>query len=216
VRISEKTVEINYCAQFDLGERRPAFWFGLTQEQEKRAGYDVFSTSPGRLLVLQFKASSHVLRSGERRFRAPHHQLVALRDRLRGSRDIYYVLPEFGQSADLVGMNWDIIRHCWLLGLADIPPIEAPVRRDGALRKRGIHYFDLDATTGLVTIRSDPVVTRATKATEYSLALRNEVRRESQEALEESRERLQFESYEDFSRWTKAIGSRGVACFVAD
>ena len=212
-RVSEKTIEINFCAQFRMASGRPAFWFGLTQEQEKRAGYDVMTSTPGRLLILQFKASAHVLNTGERQFHAPHHQLTALQDRLKGSRDILYVLPEFGLSSDLKKIGWDIVGHCWLLDVADIPSaIGPPTRRDGALRKTETHYLDLDATTGWVTIHSDPVRVRATKADSY--AAERDVFSDTPSAGD--RERLRFDSYDDFSRFAEAIGSKAVGYFLPD
>jgi hypothetical protein len=217
MRVSEKTVEINFCVQWRIGGQQ-AFWFGLTQEQEKRAGYDVMTRSGGRLLVLQFKASAHVLRSGERRFHAPHHQLVALQDRLRGSRDIYYVLPRFGRSQELPGLNWDIAANCYLFPVANIPIVAPPTRPDGALRKNGRHYFDLDQTTDIVKIHSDPVFVRAIPATEWSNnrpfddILTSGGRADS--TL--SGERLSFESYEDFSAFAKSIGSKAMGYLLFD
>jgi len=38
-----KTIEINFCAQYREVLGRRVFWFGLTQDQEKRAGYDVYT-----------------------------------------------------------------------------------------------------------------------------------------------------------------------------
>jgi len=67
MRLAEQTIELNFCAQAQelLGQR--TFWFGLTQRQEARAGFDVASRIGGRLLILQFKASNEVLRSGARK-----------------------------------------------------------------------------------------------------------------------------------------------------
>src|SRR5437868_9780797 len=88
MRLSEKTIELNYCAQAteifsSLG--RSVIWFGLTQKQEAQAGFDAATRIGGRLLLLQFKASSHnVMIPGPlgglaRRFRAKHDQMVRLR-----------------------------------------------------------------------------------------------------------------------------------------
>ncbi len=210
MRISEKTIEINFCAQFDPGGGRRPFWFGLTQEQEKRAGFDVMSRVAGRFFVLQFKASAHVLRTGERRFHAPHHQLLALQDRCRATRDVVYVLPEFGTSTELRRIRFDLVDHCWLLNVADIPSIPDPTRQDGAPRKDGKHYLDLDPTSGWVTIRSDPVPVRAFRAED----------RRALPALSfdtgEPSPRLQFESFRDFSIFAKSIGSKAMGLFVAD
>jgi hypothetical protein len=81
MRLSEKTLEINLCAQLSqvLGG---VIWFGLTQRQEAQAGFDVCTRLGGRLLILQFKASSYDVPGG-RRFVLKHDQLLALQVRCR-------------------------------------------------------------------------------------------------------------------------------------
>lgn len=222
MRVSEKTVEINFCAQFEYEVGQKAFWFGLTQEQEKKAGYDVVTKTPGRLLVLQFKASAHVLKSGERRFHAPHHQLVALQERLKGSRDILYVLPAFGISGELPALSFDIVSNSWLLNVADIGPIGPPTQKTGALRKNAQHYMDLDQVTGIVTIHSDPVEVRASRSGLFASEIRRLRTRDEVRALDQPQrsqtepEKLQFESYRDFDTWTRSIGSKAMGCFIPE
>jgi hypothetical protein len=199
MRISEKTIELNFCAQYSPGVQ--TFWFGLTQEQEKRAGFDMYTRQGGRLLILQFKASAHVLLSGERRFHAPHHQLTALQARLSGSRDIYYLLPSFGRTAELHALGHAVVANMWWLNVADIPAVNPPTRRDGALRKNGKHYFDLDGQSGDVTIWSNPVFVRATRGID---AMEKSV----------SGPRLEFDGYEDFSAFARRIGRKAIALVI--
>jgi hypothetical protein len=206
-RLSEKTVEINFCAQWRFG-RDQAFWFGLTQAEERQAGYDVITRNSGRLFILQFKASSRVLRNGERQFHAPHHQLLALQDRVKGSRDIFYVLPRFGTTAELRAKGWRVADNCSFLNVADIPAVGPPTRSDGALRKKGHHLLNFNQTTGLVTIHSDPVTVETTDAMDFASSLADAV------DVPTDGPRLRFESYRDFERFARAIGRKAVGYFM--
>ena len=84
MRLSEKTIELNFCGQFSRNAKSAVLWFGLTQKQEARAGFDAFTRIGGRLLILQFKASDYGLRNGKRRFYLDHSQLMKLRARTNG------------------------------------------------------------------------------------------------------------------------------------
>lgn len=91
MRLSEKTLELNICAQMHsvVSPHTRLLWFGLTQRQEARWGFDACTRLGGRLL--QFKASNRMLRNGARRFQLSHRQLTALQ-RLAGSyvRTVFY------------------------------------------------------------------------------------------------------------------------------
>jgi hypothetical protein len=134
------------------------FWFGLTQRQEAAAGFDAATVVGGRLLILQFKASNHVLSTGERRFHVSHRQLEALSDLARPDRprSVFYVFPDLGDTSDLSGGRHDILSRTWLLDVATLPRLGAPTKRNGTLRRNGVHYADLAAPW--VTFHSDPVV----------------------------------------------------------
>ena len=54
MRISEKTIELNFCAQATFLCGLGLKWFGLTQRQEAKAGFDACGKLGGRLLILQF------------------------------------------------------------------------------------------------------------------------------------------------------------------
>ncbi|SFF95478.1 hypothetical protein SAMN05660649_00184 [Desulfotomaculum arcticum] len=77
MRLSEKTFELNICAQLNTIYGGKIIWFGLTQKQEAKWGFDVCARLGGRLLLLQFKASSYVVKAG-RRFSTTHKQLQSL------------------------------------------------------------------------------------------------------------------------------------------
>lgn len=154
-RLSEKSLELTICAQMGHYAGRLMFWFGLTQSEEARWGYDARTRIGGRLCVFQFKASNYVTRTGDRKFKAPHDQMVQLR-RLCGNRRgwVFYVLPLIGNTDEIVGMP-DIIAQSWLLDVADIPdPVPDPLTRTGTIRASGEHY--IYARPGFARIHSEP------------------------------------------------------------
>jgi hypothetical protein len=113
----------------------------------------------GRVVVLQFKASNTVLSSGARRFLAPHDQMAKLRNLCRSPRSVYYVLPTFGTTADLV-VNPCVLPQLRFLDLHGFPrqiPVPTVSRspKSKANRKSGLHYADLDPKSGTVTIHSE-------------------------------------------------------------
>jgi hypothetical protein len=166
MRLAEKTVELTLCCQLGwlfhpwpwhpipLGPSQP-FWFGLTQKQEARAGFDAaMKLSNARILLLQFKAGRR-LAKGNVRFDAPHAQLSALQNRLGAQhRLIYYVLPEITRTSELHGAPW-LLERTWFLDVASIPRLKRPRRRSMS------HYMTLSPPSGIVKITSEPVEVEA-------------------------------------------------------
>ena len=163
VRLSEKTIELNFCAQLNEFLSRRLFWFGLTQLQEFNAGYDVFTRVGGVLLVLQFKASNYLLATGRRRFYAPHPQLSKLRTLgTRRPRSVFYVFPSLGSTMEMSASS-DLIAQTQLLDAGSIPTtVGPPTKKDGNLRKNGVHYIDVGP--GVATIHSEPTDVPLTSA----------------------------------------------------
>ncbi len=155
MRLAEKTIELNWCAQLGPFLKRRLVWFGLTQAQEFEAGFDAYTRLGGALLVLQFKASNHVLGGGLRRFYAQHHQLEALRALgHRRANSVFYVFPGVGNTKEL-SANPDIIAQSQLLNAASIPlSVGVPTIKSGAPRKSAVHYIDVGR--GVATIHSEP------------------------------------------------------------
>lgn len=156
MRLPEKTIELNFCSQFERLLGRSVIWFGLTQKQEAQAGFDAATRLGARLMLFQIKASNYVLTNGRRRFYAQHHQLRALQDRVSAAwRSVFYVLPEIGSTLDLA-RNPDLMTSSWLLDVANLPkPFPDPtVTGATRIRKSGIHYLDMDPPS--LIIRSEP------------------------------------------------------------
>jgi len=162
MRIPEKTVELNFCAQFARRFAGRIVWFGLTQRQEAQAGFDACTRLGGLLLLIQFKASSHDVHrafppphhAAARRFHAPHQQLVALQARAAPGRRVVYAFPLIGTTLELRRQQ-DFMSTTWLLDVAAIPSLAAPTTRAGVARKSQIHYVDV--MPGHAVIHSDPV-----------------------------------------------------------
>lgn len=142
------------------------FWFGLMQKQEARAGFDACTKFGGRLLIFQFKASNRVLRSGKRKFLAPHYQFNALK-RISGSsaRSVFYAFPMVGNTLG-VKKNPDLLSQTWLLDLTTVPSLGPPTSADGSLRMNGCH--NVYVSPGIVEIHSEPVQARLINASELA------------------------------------------------
>lgn len=143
MRLAEKTIELTFCAQLAVHWGMPVFWFGLTQKQEARAGFDAAVRTGGRLYIFQFKASAKIV-AGGRRFQAPHSQMSNLIQHCRSSRSVFYVLPDLGTTLDIAS-DIDLLDRTWLLDADDLRDVAPPVTPWNTPRKNGAHYFDLVA-----------------------------------------------------------------------
>lgn len=154
MRVAEKTIELNFCAQFAGQFPSPVIWFGLTQKQEAKLGFDACTKAGGRLFVFQFKASNDILKSGARRFRASHLQMTTLQGQCKAKRSVFYVFPGVGTTAELM-KSPDLLSSSWLLDVDSLPkPMPAPTKNDGSLRKSESHYVDV--LPSLAIIHSEP------------------------------------------------------------
>ncbi len=158
MRLSEKTLELNICAQFSahFTGKSKIFWFGLTQRQEAIAGFDACTKLNGRLLIFQFKASNHILKkTGDRKFIVSHHQLSALRSKVKHTtRSVFYALPLIGNT-DEMRKNSNLLSQTWLLDVASLNKLGQPTKKDGSIRKNGCHNMYVRPNS--VTIHSEPI-----------------------------------------------------------
>lgn len=156
VRLSEKTVELNFCAELSiLFAPIPVTWVGLTQRQEAAHGFDAMTHPPGaRALFLQFKASNRDVRH-RRRFVAAHQQLVRLAALARDyPRSVFYVFPLVGTTQELAAVGNHFLPSTYLLDAADLAALKEPRTPTGSLRRSGLHYVDISPPDAYV--RSDP------------------------------------------------------------
>lgn len=143
-------------------------WFGLTQRQEARLGFDLAAQLGGRILILQFKASDRILSNGRRRFVSHHDQMVNLRRICRSPRAIYYVLPDIGVTADL-HRDPCVLPQSWFLDVSSLPAsIPVPTTgRSRRQRKSGLHYIDLDPAKGDAVVHSEPISVKPKKGSDW-------------------------------------------------
>lgn len=163
MKLSEKTLELNICAQASehIAPKQKLLWFGLTQKQEAQAGFDACTKLGGRLLIFQFKASNRVLNSGDRVFLAPHDQLTALLRQVKSSqRSVFYAFPLVGNTVELK-KNPDLLSQTWLVDVAALPSLGPPTKSDGTLRKNGCH--NVYVAPGRAIFHSDPIEVEATQ-----------------------------------------------------
>lgn len=157
-RLSEKSIELNFCRQVSALIGGPDWWFGATQKQESDAGWDISARVPGAWVYFQLKASDHVLKSGERHFKGHHDQLLELRGLAVNPLEVFYVFPTVGNTADLAAAKFNLIPNLRFLDVSVLPSsIATPTTSEGTPRKNGMHYFKMSADTRSVTIHSEPM-----------------------------------------------------------
>lgn len=159
MRISEKTVELNLCAQITKHFKGRIIWFGLTQAQEARSGFDAATKLGGLLILFQFKASNKTMkRTGARRFYLEHSQLEKLIGQVNGyRRSVFYVFPMIGNTLELSHSHGDFFNCTWLLDLCSLPdPFPPPTTNTTPMRfrKNQLHYADILPPNAI--IHSDP------------------------------------------------------------
>tara|TARA_B100001079_G_scaffold256042_1_gene252169 strand:+ start:1342 stop:1965 length:624 start_codon:yes stop_codon:yes gene_type:complete len=151
MRLSEKTLELNFCAGLPRALGLDVFWIGLTQEEEKSFGFDHCTNMGGMFLIIQMKRfHKRMKRSGAKRFNAPHHQMQALKNvdlLLQASgvrRFVAYAIPEASDSVELCGLRCPATCINYL-DLADFPN-----RIPSPGRKSDMHYVDVAGSTATV------------------------------------------------------------------
>jgi hypothetical protein len=129
LRISEKTIEINFCAELknEIEKRNfKSLWFGLTQMEEARFGFDSCVRLGGKLLIFQFKAAT-CCDGKVFRYIAPHEQMKTLREFAVKRENIFYVLPGIYKSSELL-QSQSLLRFCRLVPVSKFPnPLPNPI-----------------------------------------------------------------------------------------
>jgi len=174
MRLSEKTLELNFCKGLPSVLGLDVFWLGLTQDEEKTFGFDHCTNAGGMLLIIQMKRFQKTMKkSGARRFDAPHHQMQALKkiDLFLQSygvpRLVAYAIPDASDSSHLCHINCPSTCVNYL-DLVNFPTVIPPTGRASDL-----HYVDVFGSKAVVHSKEFPVA--VTQATELRSTLeRNE------------------------------------------
>lgn len=175
MRLSEKTLELNFASQMNHHFGGNLIWFGLTQKQEARAGFDIATKIGTGLFIVQMKASNRLLKSGARQFSVPHDQLKKLLNlKLTPaglaipSRSVMYAFPTIGSTSELTA-NPDVFANTWLcdvmaLGALGPPTKKVPVGFVGVapMRKSLNHYVDVTPGAAPLPPLALPAVGNAT------------------------------------------------------
>lgn len=134
LRVSEKTLELNICAEVlqvirQIPNCDGAFWIGMKQDQEARLGLDelIHNIPAGMHLALQFKAPR-----SEPRDQIPYRFTINDRQnnnllRLAGNRPdaVYYMFPHYNTFTRMRSYSPDLLRDTYLMKVYDlrhIPP----------------------------------------------------------------------------------------------
>lgn len=157
LRVSEKTLELNICAEV-LTEIRSyqgcdkAFWIGMKQQQEARNGLDeLISHLPAGLhLALQFKAPR-----SEPRDHIPYRFTIndkqntnLLRLANRRPEAVLYVFPHYNTFTRMRSNSPHLLTDTYVLKVDDLRWLPL------STNKLGTHYVETDPP--LAVIRSEP------------------------------------------------------------
>ena len=185
LKLSEKTLEINFASQLNHLCGGMLLWFGLTQQQEAKAGFDIATQIDKGLFIVQMKASATLLKSKARQFKVPHDQLTSLQNLKVGGHplppnSVFYAFPVLGTTTDLAAHN-NVLANTWLCDVASLKTLAAPTTKKGPLRKDGCHYVNvspgeapLAPGKGLAVFHSEPMEVAATRGNEFASALLEE------------------------------------------
>ncbi len=179
--LSEKTLELNFASQLNHRCGGNLLWFGLTQMQEARCGFDIATRIGSALFIVQMKASTTVLKgSGARKFKVPDDQLQRLRAVNLGGcplppRSVFYAFPVIGTVKEL-NAHPDVLANTWLCDVADCGAVGAPTKANGSLRKDECHYVHVSpgepplpaGACGTAEWHSEPVEVKAFTASDFA------------------------------------------------
>lgn len=163
-RVSEKTLELNICAEIlqcirGMHRCQQAFWIGMKQHQEARLGLDelIHNTPAGMHLALQFKAPR-----SEPRDQIPYRFTIndrqnrnLLRLATNRSEAVYYIFPHYNTFAKMRSESPNLLKDTWLLKVDDLRGLSVSTNR------LGTHTVETYPPTALVH-HSEPVELKMT------------------------------------------------------
>ncbi len=129
LRVSEKTLELNICAEILASIRllsgcSGAFWIGMKQQQEARNGIDelIQNVPNGMHLALQFKAPR-----SEPRDQLPYRYTIndrqnnnLLRLANRRPNAVYYIFPHYNTFTKMRSDSPTLVGDTWTLRINDL------------------------------------------------------------------------------------------------
>ena len=126
--MSEKSLELNVCAELIQCIRartgcEGAVWFGMTQQQERRTGFDETAVNaPGHSLMLQFKSPKATSTYDHHyKFSINRRQHEALERIVIGNpKAAYYVFPLYSKWTKVLDHSPNLIKDTWLVPVSCI------------------------------------------------------------------------------------------------
>lgn len=157
LQVSEKTLELNICAELlhfirSLSGCQQAFWIGMKQDQEVRNGIDeLMSNMPaGMHLALQFKAPW-----GTRPDQSPYRFTIndrqnrnLLRLSSHNPDSVFYILPHYNSFTKMRSHSPVLLQDTYLLKVEDLRSLHL------AQNQQGTHKIETDPP--LAYVYSDP------------------------------------------------------------
>lgn len=140
LRVSEKTLELNICAEMLHAIRQfpgcdRAFWIGMKQDQEARLGVDelIHNVPMGMHLALQFKAPK-----SEPRDQVPYRFTINDRQnsnllRLAGGHPdgVYYVFPHYNTFTRMRSCSPNLLGDTYCVKVDDLRGMPRSLNRHG-------------------------------------------------------------------------------------
>lgn len=140
LRVSEKTLELNICAEILASIRSlpgcsGAFWIGMKQQQEARNGIDelIQNIPNGMHLALQFKAPR-----SEPRDQIPYRFTIndrqnknLLRLASRHPNAVYYLFPHYNTFTKMHSDSPILLRDTWALRVNDLMGLPRSMNSQG-------------------------------------------------------------------------------------
>jgi len=157
LQVSEKTLELNVCAELlylirSLQGCQQTFWFGMKQDQEFRNGIDelMLNMPEGRHLALQFKAPW-----GTRPNQSPYRFTIndrQNRNLLRLSYNkpdsVFYILPHYNTFTKICSHSPVLLQDTYLLKVEDLRSLHTDQNQQGTHK--------IETEPPLAYIYSDP------------------------------------------------------------
>lgn len=140
LRVSEKTLELNICAELLASIRSfcgcsGAFWIGMKQQQEAKLGIDelIQNIPNGMHLALQFKAPR-----SEPRDQIPYRFTIndrqnsnLLRLAINHPESVYYIFPHYNTFSKMRTDSPLLLSDTWLLKVHDLRGLPHSSNRQG-------------------------------------------------------------------------------------
>lgn len=167
LRLSEKTLELNICAEIlqvirQMSGCHGAFWIGMKQQQEARLGIDelIQNIPTGMHLALQFKVPK-----SEPRNQIPYRFTINDRQnnnllRLAGNRPdaVYYIFPQYNTFTKMRSDSPHLLQDTWLLRVEDLRGLP------NSSKRLGTHAVETAPASAVVN--SDAMQLKVIKANE--------------------------------------------------